>query len=184
MSWTPPTMFPAQDWSAIDHQLAIPSDQELQIVAATIDGHHKTDRRVSKDAAHPRLIGLRGERQVARELGLPMDLRILPKGTRRTNFVLADGTPVDVVTRTVPRNGQAPELILRTTERELVQDRAMVLVIWFDEAHEPWIPGWAWESELRQSRVISFVPGVTNWAMTIDQLHAFDRLLARNLATA
>lgn len=169
--WAPP-LRPARDWTAVDARLGLPNNLQIMDLAQRINAVHVNNENFHDSIRDwSRLAGLYGERHVARVLELPMDVVVKPYGNQRRNLVLPDGTPIDVVTRIAPRNGAPPDLVLRTTNRVPKRDTIMMLVVMFEDGIEPWIAGWAWDSEMRLQPIGEFREGVQNWIMPITMLH-------------
>lgn len=92
-----------------------------------------------------RRIGLFGERAFARIVGLPMDEKSRPGGSRRINFRLADGTTIDVVTRRPwGPTGRTPDLVVPTSTAGSVD--VWVLCEYIGPNFEPNFLGWVEEA--------------------------------------
>lgn len=164
---------PKQDWSEIDRRVGLPSDAQLRRLSARIDDEHA--RRSQRDdtsawrSPDHRLIGLLGERHVARILEVAMDLTVRPYGNARKNLVMSDGTKVDVVTRSVLRSGQYPDLTRKIGSRG--KPDILVLVVWHGFEIEPEVGGWTYESTLMQTGdVRRFREGIENRILPIGSL--------------
>ena len=172
---------PAADWSEIDRALGLPTDDQLRALARRIDALHRDQRDASASwrTTEHRLIGLWGERHLARCFRLPMDTTLQRWGNRRRNFVLADGTVVDVITRTPLKSGQYPDLTLAANRTGRVD--AVVLVIFHGYAFEPEIAGWIDEPTLRAAgERRAFRDGFENLVWPVSRLRPFWELLARH----
>jgi len=157
----------AQDWSAVDRFLGLPSNNKLWDIARLMDQNHKgqTDSTAAWRTAEHRFVGLAGERAFARIFELKMDFRLLRYGNQRQNFKLKGGTVVDVVTRTWknPLNPTIqPELTIRH-KGSPSSKKTMVLVYWCGSTYEPCIVGWITEKEAhRVGREDQFKDGIVN----------------------
>ncbi len=172
---------PAHDWSAVDRALGLPDDAALVRLAERIDAIHRGQRDPTgawRTRQH-RLIGLWGERHVARVFRLPMDLTIRPSGSARQNFRLADGTTVDVITRSPLPSGAWPDLTRPLGRRGRVD--VLVLVVFLGFAFEPQIAGWIEEAVLlAEGERREFRPGLACACLPVGRLHPLWSLLARH----
>lgn len=163
------------DWQLTDRALHLPNDNELTLLAGLMDdvhdGHH--DESANWRSPSHRLIGLAGERQVARYLRLPMDTAVRPDGSDRCNFVLSSGTKVDVVTRSRLRFGGMPDLTLKVRDAaKSKEDMILVLVLFKGGAEAPEPLGWAWQSTLvKHGRKVVFTGKLENYVLRVDQLN-------------
>lgn len=172
-----PRIFPALSWAATDAILGLPSDAQLRQLATRMDRLHKNKSETVSQSTEIRAIGLAGERHVARCLGIPMDTRLKPYGSQRNNLRLGNVT-IDAVTRTMPRNGAEPDIILKTTSRPHPGHHAMALVVWHGWEYEPQLAGWIWESTLRATGIITeYRPGHPNYAIPASELLPLASLL-------
>jgi hypothetical protein len=110
-----------------------------------------------------RYIGLICERAVATVLGLTMNLDVSPRGDHRTNLTNVNGVPIDVIGRTLPRNGMVPDLLINTREKPR-PDLACVLAIYRSSDHDPDLWGWAWERDVRENNCIVSYTSDTSFA--------------------
>ena len=169
--------FPREDWSEVDRRVGLPTDDKLRWLAKRIDAEH---RRLHGDGdkmvEDHRLIGLMGERHIARCLELPMDLSIKPYGNARQNLVLSTGAKVDVITRSLLRNRSYPDLTRKVKARG--KPDILVLVVWHGFEMEPEIGGWIREKELMAHGTIrTFRSGIENRCLPIGSLYPFWELV-------
>lgn len=166
-----------QDWTAVDQELGLPNDNQICEVAKAINSLHIKSHNTHRHSRNAyRELGLKGERHVARHLGLPMDLSLKPGGNNRANLRLPNGIEVDVMTRSVRRDGTLPDMMMKTDEKELPGDRAIILVVNHGDEYEMEILGWAWESTLRKQQVRE-INKHDQWVLTPNQLRPLTELI-------
>lgn len=167
---------PPSDWSAVDYRLGLPSNAQVERLAELIDAAHTRHRQPDETARwrNPvhRQMGLYGERHIARLLNLRMDLSIKPYGNQRRNLVLANGTVLDVVTRSMLKNGSYPDLPRKVGSRGRVD--ALVLVVWHGTTYEPEVPGWVPEPEMIERGALQrWKDGIENIVVPVGLLDPF-----------
>lgn len=167
--------FPALSWASTDALFGFPNNDQLRELAGRMDKLHKNKADTVSNRSDIRAVGLAGERHVARYLGIPMDTRLKPGGSQRTNLRLGNVT-IDVVTRTMPRNGAEPDIIVKTTAKP--KPHLLALVIWHGWEYEPQLAGWVWEAELRSRGIVTeYVPGFRNYALPASELVSLETAL-------
>lgn len=174
---------PARDWSAIDKQTGLPTNDQVERLACAIDQEHnrrrQTEGAVGDHIASHRVVGLYGERHIARMLKLQMDLAIRPYGSKRKNLALSDGTVIDVVTRQILRNGDYPDVIRKVNARGKVN--ALILVVWHGKDYEPEVPGFIFEPDLVDlNRIREFRDGHPNYTAPVGLLDPIWKLVERH----
>lgn len=162
------------DWTLTDRALQLPDDNELTMLAGLMDDVHQGQPDPTAAWREPshRLIGLAGERQVARYLRVPMDTTVKPEGSARANLVLSSGVPVDVVTRTRLRFGGLPDLTLKVRDaNKSKQDMILVLAMFKSGGEDPELLGWAWQSKVVKTGIKkTFTGKLENYILRVDQL--------------
>jgi len=132
----------------IDREFGIPDTEHLRMLAKSRTALHRGKASQRQLSEEYELIGLCGERQFAREVRQPMDLRILEHGTRRGNFRLEfRGKPVriDVVTAREVARG-LPNLAVSPTSN--VHPDLYVLALYHDPEQVDLL-GWIEDDEAR-----------------------------------
>lgn len=151
------------DWTEIDRRHHLPTLAEIQAVARArvVSKRRVRDRKRSlglEAEIERRTMGLLCERQVARLLGVPMQLGVSVRGDGRANLVTAHGVPIDVIGRAPQGRLKElyPDLLLNTRERAR-PDLALVLVVFFGTHVDPLVAGWEWEIVVRdEARLVAF----------------------------
>ena len=139
---------PAHGWRSVDARLRLPNDAELLMLGRRMGAAKTPEHDGSDIVPDHRIVGLHGERHVARRLGMAMDTRVIHgHGSRRCNYTLADGTRLDVLTRRPNPRYPIPDILLQVTLRHAVD--AIVVVAFHSPMFEPEIVGWAWEADVR-----------------------------------
>lgn len=171
---------PPQDWREVDRRVGLPSDRQLRALADTIDQmHRKRHGDGDKLVDGHRIMGLMGERHIARHLELKMDLTVTPYGNARKNFVLSTGATVDVMTRSPLSSGRYPDLTRKVKARG--RPDILILVVWHGFSIEPEIGGWILEKDLMQHGDIrTFRQDVPNRVLPIGSLHPFYTLMQQH----
>lgn len=176
-----PDPIETQDWTAIDRYLRLPDNARLMRIAKAMDDNHKGQRDATETwrTNRNRYIGLFGERAFSRIFGLPMDVALKRFGNHRRNFLLRDGTVIDVVTRSWEAGlsgGPLPELTIRHKAKP--SGKTLVLIYYQGEQLEPLIKGYITEQEAHEiGRVDQFRDGIENIVVAPYDLHDASALL-------
>jgi len=139
---------PSTIYELIDRELGLPDIEQLRMLAKTRTAMHRGKASQRKLSEEYELIGLCGERQFAREVREPMDVRILQHGTRRGNFrLIFRGKPVrvDVVTAREVARG-LPNLAVSPSSN--VHPDLYVLALFHDPDHVELL-GWIEDEEAK-----------------------------------
>jgi len=169
------------DWSATDKRLWLPTDDEVQRLARTINASHRGQHNETKAwPADFREVGLYGERAMCRVFNAPMDTAVRRYGSGRANVILNDGTRVDVMARRVLRNRQLPDLTRRVKGHRKLAD-VVVLVVWVGRGWEPVFLGWLRDEEVAErGEVRSFQNGNPNYVVPASSLNSMFYLMERH----
>jgi hypothetical protein len=136
-----------------------------------LHANHPTHRPLSPDYE---FVGLSGERQLATELGVPMDLRLRPDGDGGVDFTLPlitrDGVQefiIDVKCAQKPGN-----LIVEVGK---VKPRTIYILAGF---HEDRLLGWELGAKLLRAPIRDFGYGIINHYIARDELRKMRELMA------
>lgn len=179
-------------YGELDRELGLPTDRMIRKIATERERArcHQISRRQKpgeppreprEDDIAIRELGLKGEREVARSLHVPMRYETFEhSGDKRANLISIGGVPIDVVTRTPLGAGlcedkRVPDLILRVAEKAR-DDLALVLVVWLGDHIAPLLFGWLWEVELRRLDHRETFRNAENFVATPLQLRPFETL--------
>lgn len=172
---------PEAGWEDADRRLWLPSDDEIERLAHTINDAHTGQRNETKPwPADFRALGLYGERAFSRVFETRMDTAIRRYGSGRKNATLADGTTVDVMTRRLLRSKAVPDLTRRVKGFRKLAD-VCCLVLWVGRGWEPVFLGWLEEGLIKEhGEVRAYQDGNPNYVVPAAKLRPMWELMARH----